>query len=214
MSTAIGRLKRKHFTLTQPCRPGRCINRNQRSKDISGAAVYRQRGVAVHQQLSKPKAKELMDHTAMSTRAVSTAISEAKTYLAQLYINRDQQSESISELYIKSNRTLCRKHFWTTQRVDQCGISTTISISGKAVYHQRGVAVYQQPLEIKTKAFLDHTAVPTRAVYRPRKLYINSNRERKGKHFWSTQPRLPGRCLNREQQSKNISGAAVYTSAV
>ena len=50
----------------------------------------------------------------------------------------------------------------------------------------------------------------TRAVYRPRKLYINSNQERKRKHFWSTQLCRPGRYLNREQQSKSISGAAVY----
>ena len=145
MSTAIRRLKRKHFSSTQPCRPGWCINRNQGSKVISGAAVYRQRGVAVHQHLSVSEANALLDDTAMSTRAVSTATSKAKTYLAHLYINRDQQSESISELFINSSRTSWRKHFWTTQRVDQCGISTAISISGEAVYYQRSVAVYQQP---------------------------------------------------------------------
>ena len=41
---------------------------------------------------SKSKAKALLDDMAMSTRAVSTAISKAKTYLAQVYINHDQQS--------------------------------------------------------------------------------------------------------------------------
>ena len=64
-------------------------------------------------------------------------------------------------------------------------------------------------IENIAKAFLGQTAVSTRAVYRPRKLYINSSQKRKRKHFWSTQPCRPGRCLNREQQSKSISGAAV-----
>ena len=145
----------------------------------------------------------------MSTRAVSTAISEAQKYLAQLDINRDQQSESIYELYINSNRTIHRKHFWMTERVDQCG-SSAISISGEAVYHQRGVAVYQQPSETKAKAFLDHTAVFAKAGYQSRKLHINSLRKIKRKHFWSTQPGRPGRCLNREQQNKRISAAAVF----
>ena len=63
---------------------------------------------------SKTKAKALLDDTTMSTRAVSSCIREAKTYLAQLYINRNQQSENISELYISSNQKLKRKHFWTT----------------------------------------------------------------------------------------------------
>ena len=60
------------------------------------------------------EAKALLDGTAILTRAVSTASSKAKTYLAQLYINRDQQSESISELYINSNRNLKRRHLWRT----------------------------------------------------------------------------------------------------
>ena len=32
-------LKRKQFWTTQPCRPGRCISRDQQSKSISGVAV-------------------------------------------------------------------------------------------------------------------------------------------------------------------------------
>ena len=39
------------------------------------------------------------------------------------------------------------------------------SISCAAVYHQRGIAVYQQPSKSKAKALLDDTAVSTRAVY-------------------------------------------------
>ena len=118
----------------QSCRPQQYINGDQQIKSISGAAVYYQRGIStaisrakaylvqmhvtsaveLHTTASKWKAKALLDDTVMSTRAVSTAISKEKTYLAQLYINRDQQSESISELYINSNRNLKRKHFWTT----------------------------------------------------------------------------------------------------
>ena len=65
-------------------------------------------------------------------------------------------------------------------------------------------------IKIKAKSFLDDTVVSTRAVYQPRELYINSNHERKRTHFWTTHPCRPGRCLNREQQRKSISGAAVY----
>ena len=41
------KLKRKHFWVTQPCRPGRCINRDEHSKRTPGAAVYHHRGIAV-----------------------------------------------------------------------------------------------------------------------------------------------------------------------
>ena len=145
----------------------------------------------------------------MSTRAVSTAISKAKTYPAQLYINRDQQGESISELYINSNQKLKRKHFRTTQpcppRRYFNRYQQSKSISGLAVHHQRGIAVYKQQSNLKAKALLDDTAVSTRAVYQPRELYINSR-----KHFWSRQPCRLRRCINRHQQSKSIAGAAVY----
>ena len=150
----------------------------------------------------------------MSTRAVSTAIRKSKTYLAQLYINRDQQSERIPELYITRNQKLTRNHFWTTypcrpvRYIDRYQQSK--SISGAAVYHQRGIAVYQQQSKTEAKARLDDTAVSTRAVYQPRELFIDSNRKRKRNHFCLTQPYRPGRCINREQQSKSISGAAVY----
>ena len=52
----------------RPCRPERCINREQQSESTFGAAVYQQRGVL-------------------------TAICKGKAYLAQLYINSDQQCE-------------------------------------------------------------------------------------------------------------------------
>ena len=98
---------------------------------------------------SKTKAKALLDDTAMSTRAVSTAIRKAKTYLAQLYINRDQHSENISELYTNSNKKRKPKHFWVIQPCRPVrymnGEQQSKSISGAAIYHQRGIAVYQQP---------------------------------------------------------------------
>ena len=46
---------------------------------------------------NKMKAKALLDDTAMSTRAVSTAISKAKTYLAQLYNHQRGMSTAISK---------------------------------------------------------------------------------------------------------------------
>ena len=84
------------------------------------------------------------------------------------------------------------------------------SMTGAAVYHERGIAVHQQPSRTKANARLDDTVVSTWAVYQPRELYINSNQKRKRKHFWSTQPCRPGPCINRDQQSKSISGAALY----
>ena len=83
------------------------------------------------------------------------------------------------------------------------------SINGAAVYHERGIAVYQQPSKTKANARLDDAVVSTWTVYKPRELYINSNHKRKRKHFWSTQPCRPGRCINRDQQSKSIYGADV-----
>ena len=118
------------------------------------------------------------------------------------------------ELYINSNQKLKQKHFWSTQpcRPGRCinREQQSESISGAAVYHQRGIAVYQQQSKTKAKALLDDTAVSTRAVYQPRELYINSNQNYSEKHLWSTQPCRPGRCINHDQQSESISGAAVY----
>ena len=199
---------RNHFWSTQPCRPGRCINRDQQSKSIFGAAIYHQRGVAVYQQQSKTKANAFLDDTTLSTRAV--------------YQPR--------ELYINSNRKLKRKHFWSTQpyRPGRCINRPQQSkyICGAAVYHQRGIAVYQQQPKTKAKVLLDDTAVSTWAVYQPPSA--------EQKHVWRSCI-SPARCnctstvikteskstsgrhshvdpsgINRDQQSKNISGATVY----
>ena len=103
------RRKRKRFWTTQPCGPGRFINCDRQSQSMSGPAVYHQHGVVVYQQpsKSKSKAKALLDDTAMSTRAITIAISKVKHIWRKCvsparYINRDQQSESISELYTRA----------------------------------------------------------------------------------------------------------------
>ena len=138
----------KHFWSTKPCRPGRCINQGQQSRNISWAAVYHQRAIAVSQ--PKPKAKALLDHTAVSTRAV--------------YQSR--------ELYINSNQNLKRKNLWSTQpcRPGRCinRDRQSTSICGTAVYHQRGIAVNQEQSKSIAKALVEYPDVSTRKVYQPR----------------------------------------------
>ena len=153
MSTAIRNLKREHFSSTQPCRPGRCINHNQQSKSISGAAGYHQRGIAVYQQPSEIKAKALLDDTNMSIRAVSTAISKAKTYLAQVHITsavyqpRSAKRKHICAVYKQQSNIMAKALLDDTAfRPVRCinGEQQSKSISGVPVYHQRGIAVNQQ----------------------------------------------------------------------
>ena len=67
-STGIKSLKR-----SRSGRHGRVeqyINRDQQSRNISGANVCQQRGVVVYQQQSTPEAKALLENPAVSTRAV------------------------------------------------------------------------------------------------------------------------------------------------
>ena len=100
------------------------------------------------------------------------------TYLAQVYVTRavyqprSAKRKNVSEMYFNSIRKCWRKHFWTTQpcrpvRYVNCNQKRE-SISCAAVYHQRGVAVYQQPSKSKAKALLDDTAISTWAVSQPR----------------------------------------------
>ena len=96
------KLKRKHFCTKQPCRPGRCVNRDEQSQNISGSAVYHQRCVAVYQLPSKSEAKALLDDTPMSNRAASTAISKAKAYLPQVYMTK----------VVYQTRLAKNKHIW------------------------------------------------------------------------------------------------------
>ena len=124
------KLKRMSFWSTWPCRPGRCINHNQKSETISGAAVYHERGVLYINSKKKIKigeAKESLDDTAVSTRAV--------------YRWR--------ELYYQQHSKLKRKHFWSTRpcRPARCINHNQKSeiVSGAALYHKRGKSVIQQP---------------------------------------------------------------------
>ena len=89
-------------------------------------------------------------------------------------------------------RSVKQKHFWCS-----CISPALCSCISEAI-------------KSEAKEHLDDTAVSKGAVYQSRELYINSDQNGKRKHFWSTQLCLPGRCINRDQQSKSISGAAVY----
>ena len=117
------------------------------------------------------KAKALLDDRSVSTRAVyqprsakrkriytsgiSTAIIETKTYLAQPYINSNQQSESTSDTAGHDGRISPRRHNQSTKRkyIRHSRISTTNS---------------------KAKTLLDDAAMSTRAVCQPR----SANRKR------------------------------------
>ena len=156
ISTGIRNLKRKRFGTIQRCRPERCINRDKQNKSVSGAAIYRQRGVAGYQQPFKHKAKALVDDTAMSTTTVSTTISKAKTYLAQVYIasavyqprsdTQDGHVSCISSAIFNFSECISGRH----RRVDQCAVSTAVS---------------------KARAYPAQLYI-TRAIY----LYINRNK--------------------------------------
>ena len=218
---------------------------------------------------------------------ISTAIKTSSKSASGRHRRVDHGGISTARAAYQQQSKLKRKHFWSTQpcRPGRCINHNQHSeiTSGAAVYHQRGIAVYPPPSKIKTKAFLDDTAVSTWAVSQPRTSKQNnlwrscksparyscistvienssksaSGRHRrvdqggkstarvvnkqqsklKRKHFWTTQPCRPGRCVNREswvptaiknlngstsgpcrpgrfinrdQQSKIISGAAVY----
>ena len=88
------------------------------------------------------------------------------------------------------------------------------SISGAAVCHRRGIAVYPQQSKPQAEALLMDTLVSTVPVYQPLELYISRNQKRRRKHRWSTRPCRPGRCINYNRQSKSISGAAVHITSV
>ena len=95
-------IKAKPFWKTRPCRAQRYTNRDQQKKNISGADICHQRGVAVYQQQSKPQANALLENAAVSTRAVYQPISAKHKHVWRScisparYINRDQQSKGIS----------------------------------------------------------------------------------------------------------------------
>ena len=131
-----------------------------------------------------------MDDTAWSIGAVYQPRSAKQKHLWRSCLspahsfNRDQ-GEIMSGAAISAATKL--KHVWRNG-VDQGDVLTAISkakylwrssisrarsincdqrkesLSGAAVYHQRGVAVYQQITKSKAKAFLDDTAMSTWVV--------------------------------------------------
>ena len=127
-STGIKNLKRIHSG-----RHGRVeqyINRDQQSRNMSGADAYQQRGVAVYQQQSKPEAKALLEYAAVSTRAVYQPRSaKTKAYLAQLYFTSAVYKPRSAELRhiwcsckspgqyscIQQHPNRKRENFWMTQ---------------------------------------------------------------------------------------------------
>ena len=184
-------LKRKHFWTTQPCRPGRCLNREQQSKNISGPAVYHQRGIAVYHQQSKTQAKALLDDTAVSTRAMYQPRSAKQKHLWRSCISPAWYSCISTAIKIESESTSGRH-----SHVDQGGINRdqqSKNISGaKCVSPAWNINRDQQSESIS-------------------ELSINSHKNLWRKHFWTTQPCRPVRCINRNQQSKSISGEARYS---
>ena len=158
-------LKRKHCWATQPCRPGQYINRNQQRKNrknIYRATVY------ITSTVYQPR-------LAKQKHIWRSCISTAR------YINRDQQSKSISgaAVYINSNHKTKRKHRWTTRPcrpVRYINLNQqSKSIPGADVYQQHGI-----PTAISSK-----------------------------KHIWRNCIST-ARNINRNKHSGSISGAAVY----
>ena len=110
----------------------------------------------------------------MSTRAISTAISKAKTIFGSAVYHKRRVSIAISK----------RKHVWDVCHQQSKSMAKALlddtacrpvryinrdqkrkSISCAAVYQQSGIAVYHYPLKIQDNAFLDDTAVSSRAVF-------------------------------------------------
>ena len=101
----------------RPCRPGRYINQYQQNISMSGASVYHQRAITtaisrakaylvqihvtsavyLHTTASKWKAKAPLDDSGMSTRAISTAISKAKTIFGSAVYHKRGVSTAISK---------------------------------------------------------------------------------------------------------------------
>ena len=150
---------------------------------MSGAAVYHQRGI-------------------------STAISKAKAYLAQLYIN--------------SNHNTKQKHRWTTR---PCRPERYINrdqqskiIPGAAVYQQHGIPTAISKREIISGATVYQQRGTSTATSRAKaylaQLHVNSHQKLRAKPFWTTQPCRPERYINRDQQQKTYLAQMYVTSAI
>ena len=149
--------------MTQPCRPGQCINHNQKSEIISAAAVYHKRGIAVYQQRNRKQNRKHFWSTQLCRPGQSiNHDQQRKVSVAHLYIN------SAVYLFINSNRNLTQKGFRTSQPCRYCRCFNhdlhCKYISGAAEYIGGVVAVYQQPSKSKAKERVDCTAMSARAV--------------------------------------------------
>ena len=87
--------KRKHLWTTQPCRPGRCINRDQHSKSISCAAVYHQCAL-----LSAIKAKACLAQRCRPGRCINRDQQIKSTSGAGVYHQHGSQLRSVNGKFI------------------------------------------------------------------------------------------------------------------
>ena len=163
--------KRKHFWKTPPCRSaryvihescihrnqkpkaraslvdGRCIKRDQKSNNISGAVVYQPRCAkqkhirAVYEQKSKSEAQTRLDDIAASITAMYRPLSAKKQHIQRSCISYKGHSCISTAFNHQIESTSGRHH-----RVDQRGISTAR-------------AVYKCNSKTKVKALLVDTFV-------------------------------------------------------
>ena len=140
-------------------------------------------------------------------RGIHTAISKAKAYLAQLYVN--------------SNHDTKRNYHWTTRPcrpvpyVNRDQQST--SIPGAAVYQQHGILNRDQQRRIISGATVyqhrgTSIAISTAEVCLAL-LYINSHQNPQAKPIWTTRQCRPERYINRDQQQKTYLARLYVTSA-
>ena len=182
------------------------------ASNISGANLCHQRGIALRQQESKTQSEAVLKDTAVWSTAVYQPQSARQEHIRRSCVSSARYSciskkkkKSISgrhsrvdqggvyqsrKLYINSNHERKRKHFWSTQpcRPGRC-LNRKLqnkSISGAAVYHQRGIAVYQQQSKFQANALRDGTVMSTGAVHQPREFFLNSsqnwNESTSGRH--------------------------------
>ena len=144
--------KRKQVWTTHACRPGRCINSDQQTKRLYDAAVPPARCSCISTAI-KLKSKERLADTAGSIRAVYQP--------RELYINSNHKSET-EALLVDTSVTLLGVYQPRSAKQSFCGA---------AVYHHRGISVYQEQLRTKAQSLVDDTVVSTSEVYQPQELY-------------------------------------------
>ena len=156
MSTAITNPNRKHFWETQRCRPRRCINRDQQSRSISGAAVYHQFALKNRDQSQR------MSVAAVSARVVYQPLSAKQKHIRRSgisparYVTCDHGTESLSGADVYQQQSAQRTPI-RQRPADICKIAST------SFYEQRGAEL---------KAGLDHTAAATRTACQRRSAQV------------------------------------------